>query len=158
MAKCLWGSHSTHCLSPCCCSPGKEEKPHPCPSSPLAGTSSNDRQSSEVKPSHPVLITAMGRREPGLQGPGVTAAESQEIRSGSSSNSKVSYKGRWHGSVFNTAKGSGSSGSAAMQLMPEWVTQRIAEPAVHPNHRKPSLTPQGKTSRHCSNRVEMKWK
>lgn len=132
----------------------KEEKPRPCPSSPLEDTSSNDRQTSE-KPGHPVLIRAMGRRAPGLHGPGVLAADGQEISFWSSSNSKVSYKGWRRGSVVNTTKKTGSSGSAVNQLT---VTQCSAEPVVHPNHRKQSLTPKRKTSTHFSNRVEVKWK
>lgn len=156
MAKCLRGSHSTHCLSPGCCSHG-EEKPYPCPSSPLAGTSSTDRRTSEVKPRHPVLVRAMGRKAPGFRGPGVLAAEGRELSFWSSSNGKVSYKQRGHGSVVNTTKDSGSSGCAANQLTPEWVTQCSAKPVVYPNHRKRFVTPNRETSTHCSNsRGEMK--
>lgn len=77
MAKHLQGSHSTHCLSPCCCSRGKE-KPHPF-SFPLAGSGSRAWHTSGVKPGHPVLLRAAGRRAPGPHGPGVTAAKGQEI-------------------------------------------------------------------------------
>jgi len=74
-------------------------------------------------------MRAIGRREPGLHRPGVTAAESEEMSFRSSSNVTVSYKVRGHGSVVNTTKDSGSS---ANQLIAERFPQFSTEPAVHP--------------------------
>lgn len=96
MARHLWGSHSTRC------SHEKEEKPHPCPSGRHRSRSRAElRDESQPSSAHR---------------PGVTATEGEELSFwSSSSNGKVSSK---QSSAVNTTK---DSGSAANQLIPEWV-------------------------------------